>query len=157
MIHLCEGSNDTSSVPALPADCLSFSVSWSVFTYLAHWPLGDLDTILKLQFSISFHRLVSSLRLRIMPWDECQGTSPMISQDWFRQWICAVMQQAITWANVDPDLSRHMASLGHNEYPWISLIAPWICGNNLKGIINGHIFGIEFVNITCEITPRWMP
>ena len=25
------------------------------------------------------------------------------------------MQQAITWANVDPDLCRHMASLGHNE------------------------------------------
>ena len=24
-------------------------------------------------------------------------------------------QQAITWANVDPDLCRHMMSLGHNE------------------------------------------
>ena len=24
-------------------------------------------------------------------------------------------QQAITWANVDPDPFRHMASLGHNE------------------------------------------
>ena len=28
---------------------------------------------------------------------------------------CAVRQQAITWANVDPDICRHMASLGHNE------------------------------------------
>ena len=27
----------------------------------------------------------------------------------------AVRQQAITWTNVDPDLCRHMASLGHNE------------------------------------------
>ena len=27
----------------------------------------------------------------------------------------AVRQQAITWANVDPDLCRHMASLGPNE------------------------------------------
>ena len=27
----------------------------------------------------------------------------------------AVRQQAITWANVDPYLCRHMASLGHNE------------------------------------------
>ena len=27
----------------------------------------------------------------------------------------AVRQQAITWANVDPDLCRHMALLGHNE------------------------------------------
>ena len=25
------------------------------------------------------------------------------------------MQQAITWANVDPDLCRHMVSLGHND------------------------------------------
>ena len=28
---------------------------------------------------------------------------------------CCWQQQAITWANVDPDLSGHMASLGHNE------------------------------------------
>ena len=25
------------------------------------------------------------------------------------------MQQAITWANVDPNLCRHMVPLGHNE------------------------------------------
>ena len=25
------------------------------------------------------------------------------------------MQQDITWANVDPDLCRHMVSVGHNE------------------------------------------
>ena len=28
---------------------------------------------------------------------------------------CAVRQHAITWANVDRDLCRPMASLGHNE------------------------------------------
>ena len=28
------------------------------------------------------------------------------------------MQQAITCANVDPDLCRYMASLGHNELTW---------------------------------------
>ena len=27
---------------------------------------------------------------------------------------CAVRQQAITWANVDPDLCHHMVALGHN-------------------------------------------
>ena len=27
----------------------------------------------------------------------------------------AVRQHAITWANVDPDLCRYMASLGHNK------------------------------------------
>ena len=30
-------------------------------------------------------------------------------------WMSLDRQQAITWANVDPDLCRHMASLGHNE------------------------------------------
>ena len=30
-------------------------------------------------------------------------------------WWSVNRQQAITWANVDPDLCRHMASLGHNE------------------------------------------
>ena len=30
-------------------------------------------------------------------------------------YIYAVRQQAITWANDDPDLWHHMASLGHNE------------------------------------------
>ena len=29
--------------------------------------------------------------------------------------IGAVSQQAVTLTNVDPDLCRHMASLGHNE------------------------------------------
>ena len=51
---------------------------------LTHWPLGNLEAILKLQFSISFYWLVSSHCLMIMPWDECEGTSPMISQQWFR-------------------------------------------------------------------------
>ena len=29
-------------------------------------------------------------------------------------WLGAVRQQAITWANDDPALCRHMVSLGHN-------------------------------------------
>ena len=39
----------------------------------------------------------------------------MISQHMVRLWLSAVRQQAITWNKVDPDLCRHMASLGHNE------------------------------------------
>ena len=31
------------------------------------------------------------------------------------QRLGAVTQQAITWANVDLDLCRHIPSLGHNE------------------------------------------
>ena len=55
------------------------------------------------------------LSLVQLPWYECHWTSLMISQHWFRQWLGVVRKQAITWANVDPDLRRHMASLGHNE------------------------------------------
>ena len=38
-----------------------------------------------------------------------------LTDDWFRQWLGAVRQQAITWTSVDQDLQRHMASLGPNE------------------------------------------
>ena len=30
-------------------------------------------------------------------------------------WLGAIRHQAITWANVDPDLCHHMASLSHND------------------------------------------
>ena len=42
--------------------------------------------------------------------------------------VCAVRQQAITWINVDPDLRRHMASLGHNHddvIKWIHFPRYW--------------------------------
>ena len=53
--------------------------------------------------------------LRNYPNMNATWTSLMISQHRLRQWLGAVRQQAIiTWANVDPDLCRHMASLGHN-------------------------------------------
>ena len=32
-----------------------------------------------------------------------------------QEWLGVVRQQAITWANVDPDLCHHTASPGHNE------------------------------------------
>ena len=38
----------------------------------------------------------------------------------------AVRQQAITWANVDPDLCCHMMALGHNE---LTYIPAWV--NNM--------------------------
>ena len=55
------------------------------------------------------------LILMIMSSDECHKTLLMISQHWFRWWLGAVRQQAITWASVDQDLQCHMASLGPNE------------------------------------------
>ena len=46
---------------------------------------------------------------------KCHRTLLMTSQHWVRKWLGAIRQQAITCANVDPDLCRHMVSLGHNE------------------------------------------
>ena len=43
-------------------------------------------------------------------------TPDMNNQHWFSYWLETIMQQAITRANVDPDLCRHMASLSHNGY-----------------------------------------
>ena len=37
----------------------------------------------------------------------------LTSQHWVGWWLGAI-KQAITWANADPELCRHMASLGHN-------------------------------------------
>ena len=56
-----------------------------------------------------------------LPSDECHWTLLMISQHWFRYWLGAVRQQAITWANVDSDPWRHMTSLGHNELIYCNL------------------------------------
>ena len=67
--------------------------------------------------------------------DEHHWTLQMISQHWFRQWLGAVRQQAITWANVDQDLCRHMASLSHNELT----LATGECGNNFKCVISEYM------------------
>ena len=45
-----------------------------------------------------------------MPIDLTDGKSILV-----QVMLGAIRQQAITWANVDPDLCRHMASLGLNE------------------------------------------
>ena len=68
-----------------------------------------------------------------LPSYECQWTIFMVSQHWFWQWLGAVRQQAITWANVDPDLCLHMVSLGHNELSYqvwhvlFQIISRYLC------------------------------
>ena len=59
-----------------------------------------------------FYRLVSSHddALQRMPQDLSDDKSALVQvMAWYRR------QQAITWANVDPDLCHHMVSLGPNE------------------------------------------
>ena len=49
----------------------------------------------------------------------------LISRHWLMIWLGAVMQQAITWANVGQDLHSHMASLGPNELKHASYYIPY--------------------------------
>ena len=77
------------------------------FFYSTHCSLGDLDAILKMQFSTLLHWLVSADHFVIMPAGECHGTLLMICQHWFRKWPGAIRQQAITRVSVDPDLCHH--------------------------------------------------
>ena len=86
----------------------------------------------------SWFSWLGHLSLVKLPLDKRYWSIFTISKHWFRQWLGAVSQQAITWANVDQDLCRHMASLGHNEltdaYVRIDFVPFWWCSyvtNNL--------------------------
>ena len=66
--------------------------------------------------------------------------SRLSCQHWFRLWLGANGQQAITWANVDQGLCRHTASLDPNEL----INQGRNQGTNLSEIsINGFKFFIE--------------
>ena len=56
---------------------------------------------------------------------------------------CAVRQQTITWANVDSDLCRHIASLGHNDLTTVTWLNDKISvhyNNIYNNGPNGHLF-----------------
>ena len=84
-------------------------------------------------FSSLLHRMVICAVNVKVPSDECHRTLLMISQYWFRHLLGAIRQQAITWANICPNLCCHMASLGHNEsffsksyfISWCCLLSIW--------------------------------
>ena len=82
--------------------------------------------------------------------EECLWTSLMITPHWFGIWLGAVRQQSITWANVDPDLCRHMPSLGHSELiakvikPIVQEHRPWYVITNLP-FLCVHITGIHYL------------
>ena len=48
--------------------------------------------------------------LRWMPQNLTDDKSTLV-----QVWLGGIRQQAICWVNVDPDLCRHMASLGVND------------------------------------------
>ena len=54
---------------------------------------------------------------------------------------CAIRQQSITWVNVDPDLSCHTASLGHNElihHTLYFITIPW----STSDVFSGHLHSV---------------
>ena len=81
---------------------------------LTHWPVGDLDSVWKVLYSILFYWLVSSRLLMIMPLDECHGTYLKISQHGSGNGSVPSGNEPLP----EPMLTKichHMASLGHNE------------------------------------------
>ena len=95
------------------------NVTWNkTKQLLTHWPLGDAND----RWVIFMLILVTDASLVKLSSDECNWTLLMISQHWYRWWRGAVRQQAITWASVDPDLCRQIASLGPNK---LILIQPF--------------------------------
>ena len=65
-----------------------------------------------------FENATSNLVLLVLssdPLDEWHGTIPLICWHWLMLCIGAVRQQANTWANFNPVLCRHMASICYNE------------------------------------------
>ena len=46
-----------------------------------------------------------------MQWDPSSDKSTWGQEMWFRKWLGVVKQQTITWANVDPYLCYHMATM----------------------------------------------
>ena len=94
---------------------------------LTQCPLKDVEINLKVWFSDSLYRIVAwafGVKLFSGDW---RRSLLMISQHWFRQWLGAVRQQAITWTSVDQDLQRHMASFGPSELTWWALRYPALC------------------------------
>ena len=61
--------------------------------------IGYKDVTFKLILQIDIKSIYWEIALMWMPQNLL-----LISHHWFRFWLGAVKQQAITWANVDPDL-----------------------------------------------------
>ena len=82
---------------------------------------------LQLQYPNTCYGLSLELPVKLLS-GKCHGAALMISQHWFRWWLGAVRQQAITWANIDPDLCRHMASPSQSDlkHPWEYWSPAWI-------------------------------
>ena len=96
-------------------------VHWLQWRYFNSWAPGRCsdnfkDVIFKfiLQIDIMIMCIFCEIAVECMPQGFRLMTSIMISQHWFREWLGAVRQQAITWTNVGKYPCRHMSSQCHN-------------------------------------------
>ena len=80
-----------------------------------HWHMGNFNKILDKWFPCSLKWLMAEKCFVRLLSDDFKWTSILTRQHWFREWLCAIRQQAISWTNVDQYLCHHMASLGHPE------------------------------------------
>ena len=98
---------------------------------LTHWPLGDLDAILKLQFSISFYWLVNWRRTsstdnapRWMPWDLTDDKSTLV--------------QVMAWCHqtcLSQCWPRSKSTYGVTRPQWVKSM-PWLSMPG-KSMVNG--------------------
>ena len=75
-------------------------------------------TIFKLRSGIDIFHIPCQIDFRGLPQGLTDGY-----QNWSTKWLGVVRQQAITWANVEQALWRHMASQGHNGLKFLSRIS----------------------------------
>ena len=104
---------DTSSLWFMAADCMIFDAMCSYrINTLSPWKFKtNLREVMFKPISVINGSGISfKIALKWIAED-----LEMISQDRFRLWLGIIRQQDINWINIDPDLCRHMASLGHNK------------------------------------------
>ena len=76
--------------------------------------LKQINSLAPARCSRNFKSIIFKLLTVKLLSGECHRKLLTRSQYWFRQWLGAVRQQTITWANVDPVLYCYMVSPGHN-------------------------------------------
>ena len=86
--------------PWLPSSALTWKCHRN---NINHWPLGDMATISKHLLWIKILSISYETDIKWMPWGHL-----MMPQNWFRQWLGNVRQQAIT----EPVLNRSRSPYG---------------------------------------------
>ena len=85
---------------------ISCKTSWNL--ELTHCSLREMAVISKVYICNIFQSLISWMFPVVVSSKENHRISLMISQHWFREWLDAIRQQAMTWTNIDQDLRSHM-------------------------------------------------